>query len=46
VKIDVEVPRKLSRREKEALEHFSEVHKASPRNHLQRYLRDQTPRAS
>jgi molecular chaperone DnaJ len=46
VKIDIEVPRKLSRREKEALEHFSEVHKASPRNHLQRYLRDQTPRAS
>ncbi len=38
VKIEVEVPRKLNRREKEALEGFAEVHKASPRQHLENYL--------
>jgi molecular chaperone DnaJ len=36
VKIAVEVPRKLSRREREALERFAEVHDASPRAHLER----------
>ena len=46
VKIDVEVPRKLSRREKEALEHFAELHKGSPREHLTRYVEDATKAAS
>ena len=35
VKISVEVPRKLSRKEREALERFAEVHDASPRSHLE-----------
>ncbi|HEX2293884.1 MAG TPA: DnaJ C-terminal domain-containing protein [Actinomycetota bacterium] len=35
VKIAVEVPRKLSRKEREALERFAEVHDASPRAHLE-----------
>jgi molecular chaperone DnaJ len=39
VTIEVEVPNKLSRKEKEALERFDEVHDASPRAHLERYLR-------
>jgi molecular chaperone DnaJ len=38
-KIEIEVPRKLNRKEKEALEHFAEVHDASPRAHLERYMR-------
>ncbi|HEX2058190.1 MAG TPA: DnaJ C-terminal domain-containing protein [Actinomycetota bacterium] len=36
VKIAVEVPRKLSKKEREALERFAEVHDASPRAHLER----------
>ena len=36
VKIAVEVPRKLSKKEREALERFAEVHDASPRAHLDR----------
>jgi molecular chaperone DnaJ len=36
VKISVEVPRKLSKKEREALERFAEVHDASPRAHLKR----------
>lgn len=39
VKVNVEVPRKLSRREKEALENFASVHGASPRAHLDDYVR-------
>ena len=35
VKIAVEVPRKLSKKERDALEHFAEVHEASPRAHLE-----------
>ena len=35
VKIAVEVPRKLSKKEREALERFAEVHEASPRTHLE-----------
>jgi molecular chaperone DnaJ len=35
VKIAVEVPRKLSKKEREALERFAEVHEASPRAHLE-----------
>jgi molecular chaperone DnaJ len=38
VKVKVEVPAKLTRKEKEALERFQEEHKASPRAHLQSYL--------
>ena len=34
VKVGVEVPRKLSKREREALERFAEIHDASPRSHL------------
>lgn len=34
VKIELEVPRKLSRKEKEALERFADVHRANPREHL------------
>ena len=36
VKIAVEVPRKLSKKEREALERFAELHEASPRAHLER----------
>jgi DnaJ-class molecular chaperone len=36
VKVAVEVPRKLSKKEREALERFAEVHEASPRAHLER----------
>ena len=46
VKIEVEVPRKLNRREKDALERFAEVHKASPRAHLERYVDDAKQAAS
>lgn len=46
VKIQVEIPKKLSRKEKEALEKFAEVHTASPREHLERYTRDAARRAS
>ncbi len=38
VKVDVEVPKKLSRREKQLLEEFQEAHKDSPRKHLEAYL--------
>jgi len=38
VRVDVEVPKKLSRREKQLLEEFQEVHKDSPRKHLEAYL--------
>jgi len=36
VKIEVEVPRKLSKREKQLLEEFAEIHEESPRGHLRR----------
>jgi molecular chaperone DnaJ len=39
VKIKVEVPKKLSRKEKDLLEQFAEVHKKSPRAHLDPYLK-------
>jgi molecular chaperone DnaJ len=38
VKVDVEVPKKLSRREKQLLEEFQETHKDSPRKQLESYL--------
>ncbi len=46
VKVEVEVPKKLSRKEKEALEKFAEVHRASPRSHLQGFRDDNEKRAS
>ncbi|MGH2756033.1 MAG: DnaJ C-terminal domain-containing protein [Actinomycetota bacterium] len=41
VKVEVEVPRRLSRKEKDALERFAEIHDASPRTHLGKYMRTQ-----
>ena len=41
-KIEVEVPRKLNRKEKEALEQYAAIQDASPRSHLERYM---TPNA-
>jgi len=38
VTVRVEVPQKLTRREKELLEQFAESHKDSPRQHLDAYL--------
>ncbi|MDQ3958437.1 MAG: DnaJ domain-containing protein [Actinomycetota bacterium] len=35
VRVVVEVPRKLSKAERDALQRFAEVHKASPREHLE-----------
>ena len=42
VKVAVEVPEKLSKREKELLEEFAEEHDASPREHLDGYVRSST----
>jgi molecular chaperone DnaJ len=39
VSIAVEIPAKLGKKEKEALEHFAEVHKESPRSALDAYLK-------
>lgn len=36
VVIEVEVPQKLTKEEKELLERFAQIHKASPRDHLER----------
>ena len=38
VKVAVQVPQKLSKREKELLEEFAETHQASPRAHLDEYV--------
>jgi len=38
VRIEVEVPQRLSRKEKEALEQFAQIHDASPRAQLERYM--------
>jgi molecular chaperone DnaJ len=38
VKLEVEVPQKLSRKEKQLLEEFQETHRSSPRAHLEGYL--------
>jgi molecular chaperone DnaJ len=38
VKVDVEVPQKLSRREKQLLEEFRAIHKSSPRDRLESYM--------
>ncbi len=39
VTVRVEVPQKLGRREKELLEQFADVHRESPREHLDAYLK-------
>jgi molecular chaperone DnaJ len=44
VKVEVEVPQKLSRDEKRLLEEFQESHKASPRAHLESYLQREAAR--
>lgn len=41
VKVAVEVPQKLSRKEKDLLEQFQEIHKGSPREHFARHNRAQ-----
>jgi len=38
VKVNVVIPKKLSRREKELLEEFKEIHSDSPRKHLEAFL--------
>jgi molecular chaperone DnaJ len=40
-RIEVLVPQKLSKKEKEALEHFDEVHRASPRAHFSKSVEGQ-----
>lgn len=46
VKIEVEVPLRLSRPEKALLEEFQNMHDESPRTHLEDYLRKQSREAS
>jgi molecular chaperone DnaJ len=46
VKIEVEVPKKLSKRERELLEQFASTHKGSPRAHLNSYLDAERAKAS
>ena len=44
VKVQVHVPQKLTRQEKELLEKFADVHKASPREALEQQLKSSTGR--
>jgi molecular chaperone DnaJ len=46
VDVDVEIPQKLSRREKELLEEFDGVHGANPRAHLESAVRHKQKQAS
>ena len=46
VTIEVQVPQKLSRKEKALLEEFAALHDESPRDHLKRYMGDRPARAS
>jgi molecular chaperone DnaJ len=39
VKVEVQVPQKLSRKEKDLLEQFEEAHKGSPREHLEAFVK-------
>ena len=39
VKLEIDVPKRLSRHERQLLEQFQEVHKGSPRAHFDSYLR-------
>jgi molecular chaperone DnaJ len=40
VKVEIEIPQKLSRKEKELLEEFARQHDSSPRSHLERWVAD------
>ena len=40
VKVEVQVPQKLSRQEKQILEQFQAAHKGSPREHLDQYVKN------
>jgi molecular chaperone DnaJ len=44
VKVQVQVPQKLSRKEKEILEQFEEAHKGSPREHLEAFAQAAAPK--
>ncbi len=46
VKVEVEIPQKLSKRERELLEQFAALHRSSPRTHLERYLDAERAQAS
>ncbi|MDP9233930.1 MAG: DnaJ domain-containing protein [Actinomycetota bacterium] len=46
VKVEVEVPQKLSKQERELLEKFAAAHRASPRAHLESYLDAERAKAS
>ena len=46
VKLNVEVPQKLARKEKDLLEKLAELDKESPRKHLESYIRSESARAS
>ena len=46
VTIELQVPQKLSRKEKALLEEFAAMHNESPRDHLKRYMGDRAARAS
>ncbi|MGH2693674.1 MAG: DnaJ C-terminal domain-containing protein [Actinomycetota bacterium] len=46
VHVEVVVPQKLSKEEREILERFAETHKGSPRAHLERFLQDTRRAAS
>jgi molecular chaperone DnaJ len=46
VRLEIEVPKKLSRKEKEILQQFAESHPESPRGHLENYLRAASKQAS
>jgi molecular chaperone DnaJ len=39
VKVEVEIPKKLSKKERQLLEEFQRVHQESPRGHLEGYMR-------
>jgi molecular chaperone DnaJ len=43
VKVAVEVPLKLSKKERELLEEFEKIHRSSPRRHLEGYVRKTAP---
>ena len=38
VKVEVQVPQRLNKRERQLLEEFAELHKGSPRAHLEQYM--------
>jgi molecular chaperone DnaJ len=46
VRLEVQVPKKLSRKEKELLQQFAEAHDESPRRHLEGHLKAAARRAS